>query len=215
MKAIQPNIKQKLVFFFDRRFTYQMGYFYGLDIPVNGLEGRNLLRLGSDNALREEDKLDCGNPEDNEKIWRRLVDPILRKEMAINIEEPIKHPISDEYLDDSTSVVESKRSERVSDSQESQCNAMLQRGLTTKAFSKRVSRSTPSEISELTMITKQALGAEVLEVPRTDPSGPRSLDYEADTSDAEDNAGVQTTNSSSQVDSVMVGVAELTDVSLG
>ncbi|KAE9377863.1 hypothetical protein N431DRAFT_365872 [Stipitochalara longipes BDJ] len=134
-KGIQCAIKQELVNFFDRRFTFQMGLFYGVDIPTDGA----LLRLGCDIALYEEDLVDCGIvdeatiSEDNVQTWAALIEPIIRSKV---VEPSVR---------------------------EKQNNVTLQHALT-PISTKRHARVTESEISNFIMITKDALGPEALVV---------------------------------------------------
>jgi hypothetical protein len=133
--------------------------------------------------------------EDNVETWASLITPIIHKDEGItgiemNTEEQFHQrllrvlpSLSSKEADDSKSAG--------SEFQEGQYNDTLQQALTPKATVKRASRVTQSEILEYKMLTGRTLGEKALEaqvVQRTGPEGPRTPDYEADTSDTEDDA---------------------------
>jgi hypothetical protein len=204
-KAVQLRIKQELVFFFDRRFTYQMGQLFKIDLSIHG----TLLRLGCNSTFREEDSIDCGGvdetsiAEDNTELWAGMkIEFIQRTEgaMGVKLSDPVPP----------------KRNERVSETQESEYNVNLQRALTPKLTTHRANRVTQSEKSEYTRLTKKTLGPEVLaEVTEcTVSEGPRIPGYEADTSDTEVDAYGQSNGGSSPMDSEVMNTSRMEDVSL-
>jgi hypothetical protein len=203
-KAVQLRIKQELVFFFDRRFTYQMGQLFKIDLSIHG----TLLRLGCNSTFRE-DSIDCGGvdetsiAEDNAELWAGMnIEFIQQTEGAMGVK--------------STNPVPSKRSEQISETHESEYNVNLQRALTPKPTTHRANRVTQSEISEYTRLTKKILGPEVLaEVTECAVSeGPRTPGYEADTSDTEVDAYGQSNGGSSPKDSEVMDTSRMEDVSL-
>jgi hypothetical protein len=198
----QLEIKQELVFFFDRRFTYQMGQLFKIDLSIHG----TLLRLGYNSTFRKEDLIDCGGvdrmsiAEYNLEIWAGM-----KVEHFQSTEETLDKKMTD--------AVPSQRSERVSETQESEYNVKLQRALTPKPTTHRASRITQSEISEYTRLTKKTLGAEAF-AHGPQYAGPRTAGYGADTSDTEVEICGQSKDGSSPVDSEILNATGMEDVSL-
>jgi hypothetical protein len=192
-----------------------MGRFYGLDIPMEG----PLLRLGCDGAFHQEDSLDCGVLddmaiiEDNVETWVSLITPIICKDegtpgMAIDTKEQfhsrllrVLPPLFSEEADDSKSAG--------LESHQGQYNDTLEQALTPKMTVKLASLVTQSEILEYKMLEGKTSGDKALEAQvaqRTDPEGPRTPDYEADTSDTEDEASGK---NGSSVDSEMMDIGKM------
>jgi hypothetical protein len=215
-EKLQIHIKQELVFFFDKRFTYQMGQFYGIDETFLHVD-EPVLRLGSDSAFcedtldckkadcKEDDALDCGGAAQtaivsaNWDAWASFVEEIT---------------LAKRETGETPQVMAFKRSEHISETRESEYNATSQVDLTPKPTTKRVGRLTQSEISEFTILTKNTLGPEAL-VQVTESAlsdGPRTPGYEADRSDTEVDAYGQSKNGNSPVDSEMVDRSGASDV---
>lgn len=193
MKEIQPSIKQELVFFFDRRFTYQVGHFYGFEIPVNSPENELLLRLGSDSALRGEDGLDCGGSDetviqaDNAKIWTEFIIPMIGGTSVNDTEGPEHIP---------------GMSPKTSQSQENVASEVLPR------------RTTRSEIAEYTLVAKRAFGADALELEQLGDTNQAYRDCEADTSDTDIDTSKQDRHNTFPTDSEMADAHDPTDLSM-
>jgi hypothetical protein len=175
-KQFQTEIKQEVVFFFDRLFTSKMGQFYHIEnIPVDGA----LLRLGCDSTFRNEDSLDCGGlnestaVEDNVETFVELMFQM----------DPSEAGTTDTD-NETTDPLFSKSVDRVSETQEESHNVSVPT-MTPETDVKRASRFTQSEVEEYKVLAKTALGKESLEVQVVEcnaPGRPKTPDYEADTS---------------------------------
>jgi hypothetical protein len=231
MKQIQHEIKQELIWFFDRRFTYQMGQFYGINFRLDD----TLLRLGSDSAFRPENSLDCGGPDeiifgaDNKEAWTYLLT------QNLGIREPSMEkcstnmqtlPIPDRQPHDSVSSDEAsvKRSERVTKSEVEQYNIVAEQDLAPETSVKRANRVTESEIVEYKILTTQALGQDPLELKTNVLEDSESIDSKAMPDNTEDNAGgvssrlIQskdgTWQRTSMIEGDIIDTTEIQDVSL-
>jgi hypothetical protein len=206
VKQVQTKIKQELVFFFDRLFTSKMGQFYHIEnIPVEGA----LLRLGCDNIFRNEDSLDCGGSdesttvEDNVETFVELMFQIDPSEAeTTDTENETTDPLSPKSVD------------RVSEPQ-GEPHKVTVPTLTPETNVKQASRFTKSELEEYKVLANTVLGMESLEVQVVEcngPRGPKTPDYEADTSDTENE--VSGKNGDFSINSEMIGTSEMEDISL-
>jgi hypothetical protein len=142
-----------------------MGRLFGINLRLEDV----LLRLGPDSAFRHSASLECGGTDDiivkecNEKAW----DFILALNLCVK-ESSIEKcgtsiqitPIPDEHLRKSD--MPTKRSDRVTDSEVEE--AVAKQPLTSEAHVMRADRTTPSEVVEYNILTKQSLGPDALEV---------------------------------------------------
>lgn len=169
----QHEIKQELIWFYDRRFTYQMGRLFGINLRLEDV----LLRLGPDSAFRHSASLECGGTDDiivkecNEKAWDFILalnpcvkEPSIEKcGTSIQITPiPNKHPRESD--------MPNKRSDRVTE------EAVAKQPLTSEAHVMRADTATPSEVVEYNILTKQALGPDALDVNTTVFEYPGSTD---------------------------------------
>ncbi len=206
MKQVQTKIKQELVFFFDRLFTSKMGQFYHIEnIPVDGA----FLRLGCDSTFRNEDSLDCGESDGSTAVEDN-VETFVELMFQMDTSEAGTTDTENETTDPSSP----KGVDRVSEPKVEPYNVTVQT-LTPETNVKRASRFTKSELEEYkvlakTVLTKESLEVQVVECTRL--GGPKTPDYEADTSDTENE--VSGKNGDVSINSEMIGTSEMEDVSL-
>ena len=179
VKQAQTKIKQELVFFFDRLFTSKMGQFYHIEnIPVDGA----LLRLGCDSTFRNEDSLDRGGSDESTAV-KDNVETFVE---LMSTMDPSEAGTTDAE-NETTDALSPKNVDRVSEPQEEPQSVTVPT-LTPETSVKRASRFTKSEVEEYKVLAKTILGKESLEVKVVEcngPGGPKTPDYEADTSDTE------------------------------
>jgi hypothetical protein len=225
MEQIQHEIKQELIWFFNRRFTYQMGELYGINLCLDDI----LLRLGPDSAFRENGLLDCGGSdeitvkEDNKKAWAFLItfnrggEEASIEKCGISRQIP---PIFDKHTRDSDNIL-AKRSERVANSEVEKGVAKL--AVAPETCIELADRVTASEIMKYEILTKQTLGPGALEAQTAVIEDHEPTD-EALSDISEDEAGgvscrlIQRKDGSwdrtSMVDGELMDAAVMEDVSL-
>lgn len=220
MAEFQSKIKQELVFFFDRRFTHQMGQLYGVDLPIDG----TLLRLGCNFTFRQEDAIDCGGldpmaiVQDNLEAWESLIEPF----------NPMKGTADTTMTD----AVASKSSERFPETQEPEYNVALQSTLTPSSRLRPTAASfapitvpigathrgfqvTPSELDEYKTISKKAFDAEFSVIDRAVSEGTSTPGNEATRFDIDVGANnEQSDGVTLLMDSEMMDTSAMQDVSL-